>query len=1330
MAVCLTGLSGVKAFDAVGDPSTLAQRWGTWKSEFELYVVASGVSDATQQRALLLHLAGPQVRDIFNNSIPTAARGEAKDYKKAMDALTEYFKPQKNVPMARQAFLAAQPRAGETINNFVTRLQMLAEHCEYGDEKDNQVRDRTISHIKDKFLKAKLYREDNLSLAKMLDIVAQYHDKDALVLAAETVQQIRDQTSFTKEKSQKAKGKCWKCAKTGHYAKDCRCSKNHRCEQCGLIGHFAVCCKTKREQSKTGPTERGKGQPQQGKGNASRQDVRQVSDEREEDFYIFCTDPNSNDLLDILIEDKSVNVVVDSGASCNLMCEEVFNYVTGGKASLSDTTKRIFPYASDKPLDLAGKCCLNVCEPKSGNSVVVEFFITQGKAATLLGRASSELLGVLRVGIPVNSCFDQPDKKAALRAQFPDVFKGLGKLKEYKLKLHIDESIIPVAQPVRRIPFSRRAKVEEKLAQLEKLDVIEKVDGPTSWVNPLVVVENSEGGVRLCLDMRQANRAIVREKHPVPTFEEALQEVSKAKVFSKLDLNMAFHQIELDVASRDITTFAAPNGLYRYKRLLFGVNMATEKFQHIIWQTIKDCPGAYNMYDDLRVVGADQREHDENLERVMRKLQSSGLTLNYEKCQIGVDHMTYMGDILSADGLQVSAERVEAIVNAPPPQNKSEVRSFLGSVQFCSKFLDNFATISSPLWELTAKDIAWRWTSKESQAFQEIKDKLTQAPVMAYHQHGAATRLTTDASPVGLGAVLEQEQEDGSYRPIYYASRKLNKVEQRYSQFEREALAVRWACEKFYLYLYGIEFEINTDHKPLLTVLGPNSKPPSARIERWLLYLQQFRYTIKHIPGKSNSADALSRLPVGATDDADTEKTEEFAYSVTSDAVPAALNTKQVELASEKDGTLQLIRQAIITDDWTKLQGTIYKAVKDELWMFGKLVMRENRIVMPESLWETTVKLAHEGHQGMVRTKARLRDKVWWPKMDKKVEKLIRACHPCQLVGPRPKPEPIRSSQLPDRPWQDISIDLLDVPHNNHLLVIIDYYSRWIEAILLKKTDASHVIRPMEALFQTHGLPETVRSDNGPPFTSNEFVAFLDYLAIDHKRGIPYWPSSNGEVERSNETILKIIRIAHLEGRDWKKALEDFLFHYRTTPHTVTGISPAELLMGRQLRDKLPKLQIPKDKCTEAEWQQLLRDRNAKAKLRQKEYADKSRSAEPSEIAEGDKVLLKQARENKLSSMFETEPYKVLEKTGNAVILESAEGVTRMRNVAHMKKFIEPSTSDSEVTKGADLPTEQDTKSSLAETAVEPPNVSQTCSDAHRPARARQPPVWMKDYAS
>lgn len=202
-------------------------------------------------------------------------------------------------------------------------------------------------------------------------------------------------------------------------------------------------------------------------------------------------------------------------------------------------------------------------------------------------------------------------------------------------------------------------------------------------------------------------------------------------------------------------------------------------------------------------------------------------------------------------------------------------------------------------------------------------------------------------------------------------------------------------------------------------------------------------------------------------------------------------------------------------------------------------------------------------------------------------------------VGPRSKPEPVRLTTLPEGPWNDIAIDLVEIP-GNHLLVAIDNNSRWSEVVVLKKTDAQRVITAMEAMFRTDGLPVSVRSDNGSPFASKEFNAFLEYLGIEHKKGIPYWPQSNGEVERCNQTILKAIRIANLEGTKWKQAFKNFLFQYRTTPHTTTGMSPAKLLMSRTLRAKLPRLKMSSDRVTEAEWQQLLKERDALGKLRQK----------------------------------------------------------------------------------------------------------------------------------
>ena len=250
----------------------------------------------------------------------------------------------------------------------------------------------------------------------------------------------------------------------------------------------------------------------------------------------------------------------------------------------------------------------------------------------------------------------------------------------------------------------------------------------------------------------------------MPTIDETIQEMAGGKYFSKIDLNMAYHQVELHPDSREITTFAAPGGLYRYKRLLFRVNMASEKFQQIISQVIKDCPGAYKMSDDIVIVGSTEAEHDTRLATVVQRLAERGLTVNEKKCQIKLTSIKYMGHVLSQEGLKVSDEKVKAIAHAPPLTDASQMRSFLGLAQFCAKFVSQFATITAPLWDLTKQDAEWKWEREEQSAFDQLKTALINAPVMAYYSVGRPTRITCDASPIGLGGILEQQQTDGVWK--------------------------------------------------------------------------------------------------------------------------------------------------------------------------------------------------------------------------------------------------------------------------------------------------------------------------------------------------------------------------------------------------------------------------------------------------------------------------------------------------------------------------------------------------------------------------------------
>jgi hypothetical protein len=284
----------------------------------------------------------------------------------------------------------------------------------------------------------------------------------------------------------------------------------------------------------------------------------------------------------------------------------------------------------------------------------------------------------------------KPEKKT----EYKQLYTGLRKLKNQKIKLHVNKEMKPVIQNARRIPFSLRSKVEEKIAELEALDIIERADGPTSFVSPIVVVPKPNGDIRLCVDMRQANEAVERERFPIPTVEETLLEMNGSKVFSKLDLNMGFHQLELEEESRSITTFATHIGLYRYKRLMFGITSAPEIYQFTIQQLLHDCPGSKNMSDDIIIYADTVEEHDRRLDKVLLTLKENGLTLNAEKCVYRMNELQFMGFLLSEKGIGPTASKVEAVQQAERPKSASEVRSFLGLVNFNARFIPDLATKS------------------------------------------------------------------------------------------------------------------------------------------------------------------------------------------------------------------------------------------------------------------------------------------------------------------------------------------------------------------------------------------------------------------------------------------------------------------------------------------------------------------------------------------------------------------------------------------------------------------------------------------------------------
>jgi hypothetical protein len=361
---------------------------------------------------------------------------------------------------------------------------------------------------------------------------------------------------------------------------------------------------------------------------------------------------------------------------------------------------------------------------------------------SILGKSTSEKLNLLRTGPPVVNTIDKGKCEDFVR-KYPNVFSDkLGKLNGKQLDLHINENVKPVAQPLRRLPFGLREKVDQKLDELLEKGVIEEVqEGPTEWVSPLVVVPKTEGDIRICVDMRRANEAIIRERHPIPTIEEVLYDMNGATVFSKLDLKWGFHQVEISEKSRYITTFVTHRGLYRYKRLMFGITSAPEQYQKVIRDSLQGCVGVANIADDLIVYGKDMEQHDRNLDQVLKRLESLNLTLNVNKCTFRMTRLTFFGHNLSKDGVSPSEEKIQAITNAKSPTSSGEIRSFLGLVQYCAKFIPNLAQVSEPLRRLTRKDAKFIWEKEQEEAFNALKGLLTQTDTLAYFNSFTALRV-------------------------------------------------------------------------------------------------------------------------------------------------------------------------------------------------------------------------------------------------------------------------------------------------------------------------------------------------------------------------------------------------------------------------------------------------------------------------------------------------------------------------------------------------------------------------------------------------------------
>lgn len=507
-------------------------------------------------------------------------------------------------------------------------------------------------------------------------------------------------------------------------------------------------------------------------------------------------------------------------------------------------------------------------------------------------------------------------------------------------------------------------------------------------------------------------------------------------------------------------------------------------------------------------------------------------------------------------------------------------------------------------------------------------------------------------------------------------------------------------------------------------------------------------------------ADILSR---GCKNERNAEEFDtddiEILRAITASTRTEAITEEKLRRHSEEDNQLKAVRKALDSGNWNDAP-ECFSRCANELCSFGEVVLRGQKIVIPQKLQSQILDISHEGHPGMSVMKRRIRAKYWWPGVDKQIEMTVDGCSLCKMVAQSGPAEPIKSTDLPSEAWEYVGADFLGpLPSGERLLLVVDYFSRYYEVQIMNKTDAEHVISAMRQMFIRLGCPKRIITDNGPPFNSNEFAYFCQEYGIKLVHSIPYQPRINGEVEIQNKSLVKAITISLNSGRDWKEDLQKFLFMQRTTPHSVTGIPPLELFLKRKIRDKLPSMEaLTLPNVVDEE----LRDRDKAAKQKGKDYADQRFHHKESNLKAGDRVLVRRPTKTKWQSRNDPTQHTVIEKRGPALTLQSQTGKITTRDVSHVVKvgqtaptesLVEPmeeeeEQSADEMTPLHDLASPQHVqqddlldsdfeqittppetgRNNAPDGTFAPPAASTPYQQKSRPKRDIRPPVWAADY--
>ena len=885
--------------------------------------------------------------------------------------------------------------------------------------------------------------------------------------------------------------------------------------------------------------------------------------------------------------------------------------------------------------------------------------------------------------------------------EFPDVFPeelpGLPPEREVDLIIDVVSGTAPISRAPYRMAPAEMAELKTQIQDLLDKGFIRPSVSP--WGAPVLFVRKKDGSLRLCIDYRELNRVTIKNKYPLPRIDDLFDQLKGAAVFSKIDLQSGYHQLR--ISPRDIpkTAFRTRYGHYEFLVMPFGLTNAPAVFMDVMNRIFRDYLDQFVVVfiDDILIYSKTEAEHVEHLRIVLTKLRKEKLYAKLKKCDFWLKQVAFLGHIISAEGITVDPQKIDAIIKWPRPTTVTEIRSFLGLAGYYRRFVEGFSQLAVPLTKLTRKGVKYIWSENCEHSFQELKRRLIEAPVLTLPDESGNFVIYSDASHKGLGCVLMQKG-----RVIAYASRQLKPNELNYPAHDLELAAVVFALKIWRHYLYGEKCEIFTDHKSLKYIF--TQKELNMRQRRWLELLKDYDLTISYHPGKANVvADALSRN-VGLAHLVTKEEgllweiwqldlticTEEITAQVAQLQIQSTL-FEQIKAEQPKDEGLKCAFEKAEQKKDTEFR-------KDE----GGVMRYRNRICVPNQaeLKEQILKEAHYSpfsmHPGSTKMYRDIKKSYWWNNMKREIAEFVSKCLTCQRVKAEHQKSAgkLQSLEVPEWKWDDISMDFIEgLPRtqkgHDSIWVIIDRLSKVAHFLPVKTRFTAEKLASLyyKEIVRLHGVPKTIVSDRDSSFTSRFWKSLHQTLGTQLHFSTAFQPQTDGQTERVNQIVEDMLRMCTMEfGGSWDEYLPIAEFAYNNSYQSSIQMAPFEALYGRRCRtplnwDEVGVKQLAPDLSKRmAEKVQVIRQCMLTAQSRQKSYVDAKRR--DLKLETGDHVFIKVqpmkgvtrfGKRGKLSPRY-IGPFEILEKVGTvAYRVALPPALAAVHNVFHismLRKYV------------------------------------------------------------